>query len=288
MTMSKVYLLDSNVLVALRPAGSGENFPAGRPLLGVMRRAWTAGAVLCAFAAAQTGPNYIAAGIVGAANYQGGPFAPNDVLAIFGTGLAWSSQGLAAGDITSGVLPLQLNGCQVFVANSAVPLYYVSGGQINFMVPSNLGPGDVKVRVVREGVTGPEVTITLAAAAPELFELDGYAIATHTDYSLVTTDNPAHGGEVVVLYGVGMGKTAPNPPPGAIPQAAAKLVTSPQVLLNGTVMDAWRIPYAGLSPGSAGLYQINLALPDSPGTDPEIQVVIGTQSSRAGLKLAVR
>ena len=253
-----------------------------------MRRAWTAGAVLCAFAAAQTGPDYITAGIVSAANYQGGPFAPNDVLAIFGSGLAWSAEGLAAGDVSSGVLPLQLNGSQVFVANSAAPLYYVSGGQINFMVPSNLGAGDVKVRVVREGVTGPEVTITLANAAPELFELEGYALATHTDYSLVTTASPAHGGEVVILFGVGLGKTAPNPGSGAIPRAAAQVVGALQVLLDGTVMDAWRIPYAGLSPGSAGLYQINLALPDNLGTDPEILVAMGAQTSRAGLKLAVQ
>jgi uncharacterized protein (TIGR03437 family) len=244
--------------------------------------------MLCAFAAAQSGPDYPVAGIVSAANYQGGPFAPNDVLSIFGTNLAWSAQALAAGDILSGVLPLQLGNCQVFVDNTPAPLYYVSPSQINFMVPSMLTPGDVTIRVVREGVTGPPVTVTLADAAPELFELGGYAIATHLDYSLITTANPAQAGETVVLYGVGFGQTVPNIGIGAIPQAAARVVASVTVLLNGTPVDAREILYAGITPGSAGLYQINLTLPDAPGTDPEIRVAMGAQTSRAGLLLAVR
>ena len=39
------------------------------------------------------------------------------------------------------------------------------------MVPSNLGAGDVSIRVVRQGLSGPVVTVTLAAAAPQLFEI---------------------------------------------------------------------------------------------------------------------
>jgi uncharacterized protein (TIGR03437 family) len=252
-----------------------------------MRLAWTATVALCACAAATSAPDYTAAGIVSAANYQPGPFAPNDVLSIFGTGLAWSAEALAAGDIASGTLPFELNGSRVFVANQAVPLYYVSPTQINFMLPSGLGAGDVPLRVVRQGVTGPQVTITLADAAPELFELSDYALATHTDYSLVTTDMPAHGGETVILFGVGFGKTLPNPGTGAIASVAAPTAAGVQVLLDGTAVPAAEILYAGLTPGSAGLYQINLTLPDAPGTDPEIRVAMGAQTSRAGLKLAV-
>jgi uncharacterized protein (TIGR03437 family) len=48
------------------------------------------------------------------------------------------------------------------------------------------------------------------------------------------------------------------------------------------------IQYAGLTPGWAGLYQINLIVPGNVGTDPEISVAIGDQASPAGLKLAVR
>ncbi len=243
---------------------------------------------MCAFAAAQSGPAYPVAGIVSAANYQGGPFAPNDVLAIFGTNLSWSEQALGAGDILSGSLPWQLGNGEVLVDNWPAPLYYVSPSQINFMVPSNLGPGDVTIQVVREGVIGPPVTVTLVDAAPELFELNGYAIATHLDYSLITTDNPAHGGEIVVLYGAGFGQTVPNVGVGEIPDAAARVVGDVSVLLNGTAVDSGEILYAGVTPGCAGLYQINLTLPDAPGSDPEIRVAMGAQTSRAGLLLAVQ
>ena len=61
-----------------------------------------------------------------------------------------------------------------------------------------------------------------------------------------------------------------------------------KVSLGGVALEWWRIKYAGLTPGSAGLYQINLLLPDNPGTDPELLVTVGDPTTAAGLKLAVR
>ena len=61
-----------------------------------------------------------------------------------------------------------------------------------------------------------------------------------------------------------------------------------KLLLNGNAVDTVRIKYAGLTPGSAGLYQINLQLPDNLGADPEIRVAVASQSNPGGLKLAVR
>ena len=90
------------------------------------------------------------------------------------------------------------------------------------------------------------------------------------------------------MYGIGFGQTTPNVGVGAIPQAAARVISGIAVLLNGTPVDGSRILYAGVTPGSAGLYQVNLVLPDAPGTDPEIRVAMGPQTSRAGLLLAVR
>jgi uncharacterized protein (TIGR03437 family) len=177
------------------------------------------------------------------------------------------------------------------VDNYPAPLFYVSDGQINFLVPAKQVTGDVKIRVAREGLSGPEVTIQVADAAPALFSTTGgYAIATHADNSLMTVDAPARGGETIVIYATGLGKTSPNPATGEIPQYAGQIVNlaTLKVKLDGAVLEASRIAYAGLTPASAGLYQINLVLPDKPGTDPEIVVSIGDQSSPAGLKLPVR
>jgi uncharacterized protein (TIGR03437 family) len=106
----------------------------------------------------------------------------------------------------------------------------------------------------------------------------------------VSPDAPAHAGEIIVVYATGLGKTVPNPAPGEIPQYAAQIVAlkSLQVSLGGVAVDAGLIKYAGLSPGSAGLYQINVEVPGNPGIDPEVRVAAAAQSSPAGLKLAIR
>ncbi len=228
--------------------------------------------------------------MVNGSNYAPGPFAPNSIVSIFGSGLAWSSQGVTAGDIVNNTLPVELNSTRVYVMDSPAPLLYVSDTQVNFLVPGNQLDGDVKIRVVREGVTGPEVTVTLVDAAPALFQTaDGYAIAAHLDNSLIAPNSPAQAGEIIVVYACGLGRTQPNPAPGAIPQSAAVIqkLSDLKVYLGGTAIDPASILYAGLTPGSAGLYQINLVLPDNPGTDPEIRVAIADQSSPAGLKLAM-
>jgi uncharacterized protein (TIGR03437 family) len=213
------------------------------------------------------------------------------VLSIFGANLSWYTYALESSDIAGNVLPIELEGVKVYVDNWPSPMLYVSGTQINFIVPGNEIAGDITVRVVREGEWGPEVTVTLVDAAPALFDTGtGYAIATHADGSLITTGSPGQGGETVVVYATGLGATQPNPSPGAIPQSAAPMqwLSSLVVSLDGTALPSFRIKYAGATPDSVGLYQINLELPPDVGTDPEIQVAVGAQSSPAGLQLAVR
>jgi uncharacterized protein (TIGR03437 family) len=236
-------------------------------------------------------PAYAAADIVNASNYAPGPFAPNSVLAIFGVNLSWYTHALTSGDIAANTVPTQLAGVQVYVDNWPAPLLYVSGPQINFIIPGNQISGDITVRVTREGVSGPDVTVTLVNAAPALFDLGtGYAIATHADGTLLTTDSPAQGGETMVLYATGLGSTQPNPSPGVIPQSAAPMLWLANLIvsLDGTALPSFRIKYAGATPDSVGLYQINIELPPDVGSNPAIQVAVGAQCSAAGLKLAVQ
>ncbi len=256
------------------------------------RPLWACVAVVVSCGGARgAAPAYSAAGIVNAGNYTAGPFAPNSILTIFGSSLSRSAYQLTAGDIQSGQLPIELNYTQVFVDNYPAPLLYVSDSQINFLVPSNQSVGNMQIRVASEGNSGPIVTLSVVDSAPALFALaDGYAIATHADNSLISPDSPAHSGEIVVIYATGLGKTAPNPGTGEIPQFAAQIVGlgSLQVSLGGAAVATGLIKYAGLTPASAGLYQINVALPGNLGTDPEVLVTVAGQTSSTGLKLAIR
>ncbi|MBZ5584774.1 MAG: hypothetical protein LAQ30_21700 [Acidobacteriia bacterium] len=245
-------------------------------------------------AASAAAPSYTSAGIVNASNYAPGPFAPNSALSIFGAGLAWSTQSLTPADIQGGLLPTSLNGVQVFVSGWPAPLFYVSELQINFLMPTNQIAGNATVRVVRQGVSGPEVPVSIVDAAPGLFDspaAPGYAVAQlWPDYSLVSPDAPAAGGDVIMLYATGLGRTTPYPSrPDEIPAFAGAMerIEELRVYLDGVPLERPNVLWAGISPGSAGLYQVNLKLPEGIGPDPEIRVSVGEQITPPGLKLAL-
>ncbi len=246
-------------------------------------------------AASAAAPSYTSAGIVNASNFAPGPFAPNSALSIFGAGLAWSSQAITAGDIQSGLLPTSLNGVQVFVSGWPAPLFYVSESQINFLMPTNQIAGNATVRVVRQGVSGPDVSVAIVEAAPGLFDspaTPGYAIAQlWPDYSLVAPDSPVSAGDIIMLYATGLGMTKPYPSrPDEIPAFAGALARFEElrVYLDGAPLERANILWAGISPGSAGLYQINLKLPEGIGPNPEIRVSVGGQITPPGLRLALK
>jgi len=234
-------------------------------------------------------PLYSSESIVNGANFAPGPVAPNSIATIFGSDLAWWQEGLTAENTAAGFLPNHLADVRVYVANYVSPLIFVCPTQINFLIPGNLKTGTVPVRVVRQGVTGPEVNINLVDAVPQFFQTpDGYVIAQHADYSLITLEHPALAGEIIVVYATGLGMTRPNPGPGEIPIYPGLMarLEELQVSVGGLVLAPDQILYAGLTPGFAGLYQINLRLPEAVGLDTEIRAAMRDHVGPAGMKLA--
>jgi uncharacterized protein (TIGR03437 family) len=94
----------------------------------------------------------------------------------------------------------------------------------------------------------------------------------------------------VILYATGLGGAQPEPVLGEIPETAGLIsaFTSLQVLLNGKAIDPKTVFYAGLTPGFAGLYQVNFYLPSDCPPNPRIQLAIGQQVSAPGIMLAVQ
>ncbi len=204
--------------------------------------------------------------------------------------MSTAPRAMQAEDIRDGQLPVELNYVRVYLNGASVPLFYVSETQINFMIPMKQIPGKATLRVARQGVSGPEVTVTIVDAAPALFVNEGYAIVTHGDGSLITAEKPAEGGEIVVIYATGLGKVDKNPDSGEIPQYISRILkfSELKVRVGGAEITGDAIKYAGLTPGSAGLYQINVELPRDLGSDPDLRVEIGEASTPAGVKLAGR
>jgi len=188
------------------------------------------------------------------------------------------------------MLPTQLGGVSVLEDNSPAPLLYVDKGQIVFLVPSTEIAGTSTIQVVRQSIAGPAVTITLVTAAPALFASNGYALAQdyNNSYTAVTPNTPAQTGDMIVLYATGLGYTQPRSLPGEVAATAATVAAAVQVLLNGAAIDSKLIYYAGVTPGCAGLYQINFIMPGGFSGDTEIRVSAAGQTSAAGLKIAIR
>jgi len=242
---------------------------------------------------ARHSPTYTAASIVNAATNQPGPLAPLALVSLYGADLAFVTRAISPDDLRNGQLPTTLIGSGVSVAidNIAVPILFVSPGQINFIVPGNMRTGLRRVRVLNNGKAGPEIEIRIAESSPGLFQMEENAvIATHANGALVTPGDPAIPGEILIFYAAGLGATSPAVTGLTIPNAAASISARPQfaLLLNGQPVPDQNILYAGVTPGFAGLYQINCRLPDDTPADPEIRLSLLGQTSPPKLHLTVR
>lgn len=236
-------------------------------------------------------PSYTVGGVVNAASGQVGSAAPNTILSIYGNNLSNGTHALTTDEMRDGSIPSTMQGTRVLLAGGLLAnLYFVSPAQINLLIPATFKPGKTELIVLADGHAGPPIQITLTDASPGLF-LDGkYAVATTADGVPLTPSRTAHPGEVITLYATGLGPTADRYGPGELAGRAAFVTrfTEFRVLVAAAAVDASRVLYAGVTPGFAGLYQINLRLPEDCPDEAAIQVGYDGNMSPDGPLLRVR
>jgi uncharacterized protein (TIGR03437 family) len=200
----------------------------------------------------------------------GAPLAPGTIVQIYGSSLAKQTA-------INSTIPLQtsLSGTAVFIGGVQAPLYFVSAGQVNAQIPFELTPGQpYQVIVSNNGaITAPD-GLQLIAESPGVASFpSGTAESQHaTDSSLITEASPAKPGEFVVIYLAGMGPTTVPVATGAGAPSdpLARTQDAPSVTINSEPV---RVLFAGLTPGLAGLYQIDLQVPaDAP--DGDLSLVV--------------
>ncbi|HZT31048.1 MAG TPA: S8 family serine peptidase [Bryobacteraceae bacterium] len=246
----------------------------------------TAGGLRHVFSgSARVQPTIAANGVVNAASFDASsPVAPGSYISIFGTGLSDTTD-----STSSATLPLAIDYVNVSFdvpsANLSVPgrLIYVSPGQVNVQVPWELqGQSAAQVKVTIDYSAGTVVTTPLANYSPALFETaSGVAAALDAQNQVITASHPARRGETVQLFANGLGPVTNQPASGAPAPASplAQTTTLPMVTIGG---QAAAVSFAGLAPGFAGLYQINVTVPGnlSAGNQP-VTVAIGGKTSKA-------
>jgi uncharacterized protein (TIGR03437 family) len=150
------------------------------------------------------------------------------------------------------------------------PLSYVSPGQINILVPQATTQNFATFQVTNNNAQSNQVTFYTAPTAPGIFTGTpsgiGLAAVLHADFSPVTQASPAVAGETVLVYLTGLGSVTPAIGDGvAAPSNPLSNVDDPNLevdLADQSGNDlTGNISFAGLAPGFAGLYQINVAIP---------------------------
>jgi uncharacterized protein (TIGR03437 family) len=180
------------------------------------------------------------------------------LISVFGSKLA-----RAPASATLLPLPGKLEDAALLVGDLELPapLYFVSPTQINAVLPFEaLGDTLSLVVTTSEGRSKPFLLMP-AVSGPGLFTRDfsgkGPALAFTSNFQVADAVAP---GQPIILYATGLGPT--DPPvvtgfPGASQEPLNRVINIPEVYAGDYPTPA-PVAFAGLAPGMAGVYQINV------------------------------
>jgi uncharacterized protein (TIGR03437 family) len=222
--------------------------------------------------------------------------APGTFIEIYGANLATATRQWALSDFNGNEAPIQLNQTSVTVNGQPAFVSYISPGQVNVQVPSNIPTGILLLQVTSPGGTSLVYQVVVNAVEPGLFAPPSFKINgvqyvgaydNNNDNALAfpagavagVNSQPASPGDVLTLWGVGFGPVTPNVPAGQVAQGSTSL---PSFSISIGGVEA-QVQYAGLAPDYVGLYQFNVVVPSIPANNAApvtftVNGVTGTQT----------
>ena len=239
--------------------------------------------------------------VVGPSAFGSAATAPGSWIEIYGSNMSSVARSWSAQDFDGTTAPHSLSGTSVTIAGRDAFVSYVSPYQVNALVPFDVAPGQQTVTITTSSGTSASGVVTVNATQPGLlapasFKINSqqYAGATFPDgtYAIPSlaisgvASRPARPSETIILYGIGFGEVTPYVNSGEIVQTTNSLNHSVEITIGGLPA---RVTYAGLAPGSVGLYQFNVVVPELASSDavPLTYSLDGIQGTQT-LYIAVR
>jgi enamine deaminase RidA (YjgF/YER057c/UK114 family) len=138
-----------------------------------------------------------------------------------------------------------------------------------------------------------DMVVEVADSATLFFGPPKLISSAHQDFSgLVTSNQPALPGEIIHLYGSGFGPVTPPLPDGASAPATPLSRTMSPVTCGALDTSGNAVPltvlFAGLAPGIAGIYQLDVQLPSTLPAGNAVQIRCGVGSNSGGITVPVR
>jgi uncharacterized protein (TIGR03437 family) len=230
-------------------------------------------------------PSIKAGGIITASGFGGFPtVAQGSWVEIYGSNLAADTRLWAASDFNGINAPTSLNRTTVSIGGQAAYVEFVSQNQVNALLPSAIQTGQQSVVVSNSVGNSSGFNINVVATQPGLFAPPQLAVSGKQYVGALALDGKtyigppaaftgitsarAKVGDIITLYGVGFGGVNPVIPSGQIVQTVNSLTTPIEIKIGGAVAStSCGQCYAGLSPGSIGLFQFNVQVPSIPPSD---------------------
>jgi uncharacterized protein (TIGR03437 family) len=243
----------------------------------------------------------ISTGVFSASGFGGfTSIAPGTWIEIYGTNLAFDRRSWQSSDFQGTTAPTNLGGTTVTVGGQSCYVDYISGSQVNALVPSNVATGQQPVIVKTAAGASAGFNITVNSIQPGLLAIPQWKIGSTQYVVALTTDGKTYilppgaisgltaakatVGETIVLYGVGFGPTSPSTPDGQPASQQNSLTNTLKVSIGGQPA---QVTYQGLAPGFYGLYQFNVVVPQVPVGDQPLTFTLGGTSSTQTLYLPI-
>jgi len=155
-------------------------------------------------------------------------------------------------------------GAAVFLGGRELPIALASFGQIDVQIPFDAVEGENLVQVLRDGQAGNSVAVQIVRSRPRIFW------ASNGDGVIVSTagGGPSAGvlaGSTISLIGAGFGPPVIPVQAGTPAPVDATVDPLPLLRFGGSLFNpAPEITpsFAGLAPGTIGLYQIIVTIPE--------------------------